>query len=85
MQQFRRLFAFLFILSFFVGIIHEVNHNYSDGETCSICIIAHSPGLLDNTPALVFIDHYYTPFMAANSTFSFAHYTPIRSRSPPLA
>lgn len=85
MQRFRRLFAFLFILSIFVGVIHEVNHSYADGETCQICIIAHSPGLLSDIPVVVFIEQYYIPYLTASIVLPFTHYIPTRSRSPPIS
>lgn len=85
MQQFRRLFALMFILSLFVGVIHEVTHSYSDSETCQICVLAHSPGLLGDLPVVVFIEQYYTPFLTASIMLPFTHYIPTRSRSPPIA
>ncbi len=85
MQRFRRLFALLFILSLFVGAIHETNHTHHIGELCDVCVLVHAPGLLNDTPVTVYIEHYYTPFLTASITLAFAHCIPTRSRSPPTS
>lgn len=85
MQRFRRLFALLFILSLFAGAIHITSHTHDIGEPCDVCVLVHAPGLLAHTPAIVFIEHCYTPFITARITPSCAHYIPTRSRSPPAA
>lgn len=85
MRRFRRLFALLFILSLFVGAIHEASHTHHIGELCEVCILAHAPGLLTHSPGLVSIEQYHIPFLTADATLPFAHYIPTRSRSPPIA
>ena len=85
MQRFRRLFALLFILSLFVGVIHENSHAHHNGDTCEVCVLSHTPGLLGDTPALVFIDQIYEPFTISHITFLTAPSIPTRSRSPPLS
>lgn len=85
MRRFRHLFAMLFILSIAVGVAHELTHLHQHGETCEVCILAHSPALVDAVPALPDIDYTFEPFLTrytARPTIS-----PIldRSRSPPFA
>lgn len=85
MQRFRRLFALLFILSIFVGVVHEINHNYHDGDTCELCILIHAPGVLTDTSCVALIEPFYTPFTAPNSLLPLTCFIQTRSRSPPLS
>ena len=85
MQRFRRLFTLLFILSIFVGVVHEVNHDHHDGKTCEICVLIHSPGLLDEIPTIASIEQFYTPFLSAHIALSFVPFILTCSRSPPIA
>ena len=85
MQRFRRLFALLFILSIFVGVVHEVNHDHHDGETCEICVLIHSPGLLGEIPTIVSIEQFHTTFIIAYIALPLAPFIPTCSRSPPIS
>lgn len=85
MQKFRRLFVLLFILSIFVGVVHEASHNHYDGEMCEVCVLSHSPGLLNDASALVFIEPYHIPFVIPYIAYPTLHSIQTRSRSPPIA
>ena len=56
MRKLRRLFALLLFLSIFSGVAHEMTHTHHLGDTCKICVIAHSPALPIETPALTYLD-----------------------------
>lgn len=85
MQRFRRLFALLFILSLFVGVIHESSHDHQHGDTCEVCVLAHAPALLGDTFTVTSIDHYYEKFSFINTSYPVASSILKRNRSPPLA
>lgn len=85
MQRFRRLFALLFILSLFVGAIHESSHTHHNVDACEVCVLAHTPALFGDLPALMIIDQYYTPFVTAPILLPAALSILTRSRSPPNA
>jgi len=85
MRRLRRFFALLFILSLFVGAVHEGSHVHHNGDTCEVCVLSHAPGLLGETPTLVYIDQIYEPFTISHLTLPTAPSIPTRSRSPPKA
>lgn len=85
MRQFRRLFALLFILSLFVGVIHEIKHVHHQGELCEVCVLSHTPVLLGETFALKSIDCTFEPFGFSSITNPSIQHITLRSRSPPLA
>lgn len=85
MRRFRRLFALLFILLIFVGVVHELSHAHHHGDVCEVCVLAHVPALLDDTPALALIDRSYEPFASLRIVQPVAPSIHNRSRSPPLA
>lgn len=85
MQKFRRLFVLLFILSIFVGVVHEASHNHYNGEMCEVCVLAHSPGLLNDASDLLFIEAYYTAFIVPSIAYPDLHTLQARSRSPPIS
>ena len=85
MQRFRRLFALLFILSLFVGAIHESSHSHQDGDMCEVCVLAHSPALLGDAVTVTSIDHYYEKFSFRNASYPVASSILTRNRSPPLS
>jgi hypothetical protein len=84
-KRFKRIFAFLFILSLFVGVAHELSHTHHDGEICEICVFAHAPALfadLSTPPSISHIANQFDPFFVAHGT---SPKISLRSRSPPLA
>lgn len=85
MRRFRRLFALLFILSVFVGVAHELSHTHHHGDVCEVCVLAHAPALLGDTPPLALIDRSYEPFASLRIVQPTAPAILYRSRSPPLA
>lgn len=85
MRRFRHLFALLFIFSIAVGVVHELTHLHPHGETCEVCILAHSPALVDALPALPNIDYTFEPFLTRYTAHSAIPVIPGRSRSPPFA
>lgn len=84
MRRFRRFFALLFILSLFVGVAHEVSHVHHHGDVCEVCVLAHSPALLSDTPALALVDLSYEPFRVPPVSRPLTLSILNRSRSPPL-
>lgn len=85
MRRFRHLFALLFIFSVAVGVAHELTHLHQHGETCEVCILAHSPALVDEVPPLAQIAHTFEPFAIRHAARPDLSPIPGRSRSPPLA
>ena len=85
MQKFRRFFTLLFILSLFVGVVHELNHSHHQGEVCEVCVLSHAPSLLDETFSLAAIEWTFNPFQSSSIATPIAHPTLFRSRSPPIA
>lgn len=85
MRRFRRLFALLFILSLFIGALHQASHDHHSGELCEVCVLSHGPALLNDTPALVLIEPCNTPFIVTDITLPTPHTLSARSRSPPIA
>lgn len=85
MRAFRRLFAILFILSLFVGVVHQLNHNtHHTGDVCEVCLLAHSPALIDQTIVLSSLYIAFESFASPKVSRS-AQYTLLtRNRSPPL-
>lgn len=83
MQKFRRLFTLLFILSLFMGVVHELNHSHHQGEVCEVCVLSHSPALLDEPFSLASINCIFEPFQFSSIVNSTAQNIIIRSRSPP--
>jgi len=84
-KRFKRVFAFLFILSLFVGVAHELSHTHHDGEICEICVFAHAPALFADLPTPTSITHTtqrFDPFFVAHGV---SPKISLRSRSPPLA
>jgi hypothetical protein len=84
MRPFRRLFALLFILSLFVGVVHQLSHTHHAGEVCEVCLLAHSPALVDEAvvlPPLFVAFESFDPPKGSHPT----QYTLLtRNRSPPL-
>lgn len=85
MRRFRRVFALLFVLSVLVGVAHEMSHAHHSGDVCEVCLLAHSPALVEDTPAIALIDRYFEPFAAPHIAYPAALPVPGRSRSPPLS
>jgi hypothetical protein len=85
MKQFKRFFAFLFILSLFVGVVHELNPHHLHDGTCEVCLIAHSPTLLSDPLTLTFVSSFYEPFDGALVNQSHQEAISLRNRSPPMA
>lgn len=85
MRRFRRLFALLFILSLFVGAIHQANHHHDAHELCEVCVLAHSPALLNDSTTLINIESIHLPYLISLISLPSEQTFPTRSRSPPLA
>jgi len=85
MQRFRRLFALLFILSLFVGVVHEGSHVHHNGDTCEVCVLSHAPALLGDASTVIPIDHYYEHFSFLDTSYPVVSSILTRNRSPPLA
>lgn len=84
MRRFKRLFALLFILSLFVGVFHEIDHAHAAGDTCEVCLFAHSPLILSDTVEVSKVDSAAVVFDARITPLRFVSYIPTHSRSPPL-
>lgn len=85
MQKFRRLFAMLFILSLFAGAIHASSHTHHNDELCEVCVLVHSPGLLNDPSDLVCIEVFHIAFIVPYVAHPTLHSIQTRSRSPPIA
>lgn len=84
MRRFRRLFAFIFILSIFAGIAHELSHAHHEGDFCEVCVLAHAPALIDDAPILPLITQTFEPFSSPQLPHPIALVIQSRNRSPPL-
>ena len=84
MKLFQKLFAFLFIISIFVGTIHQLEHNHIGDETCEICVLIHAPALLNNVVILPSIYKYFEPFNSSFTTISYLVKISLKNRSPPI-
>ncbi len=85
MRCFKQLFTFLFILSIFVGVLHELDPNHVHDETCEICLISHAPALLSDAVVISSIHTYFEAFYASFVTTSYQAKISLKSRSPPLS
>jgi len=85
MKRFKRIFAFLFILSLFVGVVHQHTHAHHKGELCEICVFAHAPALLADIPTVTHITPIAQQFDPLFSSHDVSPKISLRSRSPPLA
>jgi len=85
MRRFRRIFALLFILSLFVGVVHQLNHTHHNGDTCEVCLLSHSPALAHEPIVLSTITTTFEPFVDTPFTQSSPLAILMRSRSPPLS
>ncbi len=85
MQKLRRLFALLFILSLFVGVVHELSHSHHNGEPCEVCVLSHAPALLEDAVTVTSPDHDYEKFTFNNVSYPVSLSIQTRNRSPPLA
>jgi hypothetical protein len=74
-----------FILSLFVGAIHESSHTYHNDELCEVCVLVHSPGLLNDATELVSIEACYLAFIVPYIAYPALCLIQTRSRSPPVA
>lgn len=85
MRRLRHLFAWLFIFSIVMGVVHELSPDHQHGEPCEVCILAHAPALIHDATPIVRIEHCFEPFTAS----PVPHLSPLcvlnRSRSPPAA
>jgi hypothetical protein len=84
MRRFRRLFALLFILSLFVGVFHEIDHAHAVGDTCEVCLFAHSPVVLDDAGPLIFATVAFELQIFTSVVPSYQQYITAKSRAPPL-
>jgi hypothetical protein len=84
MRAFRRLFAVLFILSLFVGVVHEITHTHHTGEVCEVCLLAHSPALVEEAIVLSLVDALFDTFDSSKGAQPTQHILLTRNRSPPL-
>jgi len=84
MKQFQKLFALLFIISIFIGVVHQLEHDHPDDGTCEICILAHAPALLNDTVTLPFVYRYFEPFEVSFTNISYLLDISLKNRSPPI-
>lgn len=83
MKRFKRIFAFLFIFSLFVGVAHELSHTHDNGELCEICVFAHTPALfadLSEPTSITQATERFNPFFIAHGV---SPKISLKSRSPP--
>ncbi|MFA6144862.1 MAG: hypothetical protein WCW84_06660 [Sulfurimonas sp.] len=85
MKRFRRLFALLFILSLFVGVVHQLSHAHHNGDSCEVCLLAHSPVLVNDSVVLSSVITTFEPFTSPQFTQPSPLAILTRSRSPPLS
>lgn len=85
MRAFRRLFTILFILSLFVGVVHQLNHTHHTGDVCEVCLLAHSPALIDEAIVLSSLYIAFESFAPPKVSRSAPYTLLTRNRSPPLA
>ena len=85
MRKIKRFLALVYILSIFMGVVHEVSHVHHLGDNCSICVLAHAPAVGVDTPTPVFIDKAYAEFTALPQSKAKPSFIQARSRAPPLA
>ncbi|MCX6074491.1 MAG: hypothetical protein NTY39_09245 [Campylobacterales bacterium] len=84
MKRFRRLFALLFILSLFVGVVHQLSHAHHD-DSCEVCLLSHSSALANEPIVLSTVTSTFEPFACAPFTQPAPLAILTRSRSPPLS
>lgn len=85
MKRFRRLFALLFILSLFVGVVHQLSHDHQNSDSCEVCLLAHSPALTNESIILSTVTSTFVPFASAPFTQPSPLIILTRNRSPPLS
>lgn len=79
----RKWFVLLFILSIFVGVAHELEHDHHHDETCEVCLLAHTPALLDTPAVAIALDNIYDRFSDPVSVCPSIAPLSCRNRSPP--
>ncbi|MDQ7044130.1 MAG: hypothetical protein Q9M34_11465 [Sulfurimonas sp.] len=77
--------TFLFILSIFVGVFHELTIEHDFDEKCEVCLIVHAPALLLDTPLIVSIELYFEEYLSPKIALFNQTKNSIRNRSPPLS
>jgi hypothetical protein len=84
-KRFKRIFAFLFVFSLFMGVAHELSHAHHNGEVCEICVFAHAPALfadVSEPTSITQIAERFNPFVVAHGV---SPKISLKSRSPPIA
>ncbi len=81
----KKFFSFLFIISIFLGVFHELDAHHEHGETCEVCVVAHTSAILNDDQPLTVIqipeELFYTIFTSIQKRENIS----LRSRSPPLS
>lgn len=85
MRRLQHLFAWLFVLSVVMGVVHELSPDHQHGEPCEVCILAHAPALIHNVTPIVFIGYCFEPFASSSAPRPSPLCVINRSRSPPAA
>lgn len=83
-KKFRYFFAFIFILSLFSGIVHELNNTHHEGEVCEICVFLHAPSLLNDASVSISIPQITQSFNSFVIVHSFFQTIFPRTRYPPF-
>lgn len=84
MKNFHKFFTLLFIISIFVGVLHELDSNHVHDETCEIYFLAHTPALLNDNIIITHINTDYEPFCTSFIKLSYQSKISLKSRSPPI-
>jgi len=85
MRRIRRLFALVFILSLFVGVVHEITHTHHAGEVCEVCLLVHSLALVEDAIVLSPVGLIFDTFDSPKGISPNQYTLLTRNRSPPLA
>ena len=85
MRHFLQFFIFLFILSIFVGVLHQLTANHHHDGTCEICLISHAPALLIDNIIIAPIEIYFEDYCISIVTPFYQAKISLRNRSPPLS
>lgn len=84
MSRFLQLFTFVFMLSIFVGVFHEITTDHVHGEKCEVCLVAHSPAILVDKVSISSIEVYFEDYCVSVLAPFYQAKIFIRNRSPPL-
>ncbi len=85
MRTMKRLLAIVYILSIFMGIVHEVSHSHHLGENCNVCTLSHTPAVPVDAPSKTVVTQSFAEYIVQPQSEQKPLLLQARSRAPPLA